>query len=62
MNSLFFITLVFLAVVSISYGGNKLPERRKRAFYEYILDALEDKVLIILMIAAAVSLVMNRQR
>jgi len=47
------------ASMAQNYGGNKLPERRKRAYYEFIMDALEDKVLIILMIAAAVSLILE---
>lgn len=42
-----------------TYGENRLPERRQRAFYEFLMDALEDRVLMILIFAAIVSLVLG---
>ena len=41
------------------YGENRLPERRLTAFYEFMMDALEDRVVIILIVAAIVSLVLG---
>jgi len=42
-----------------TWGENRLPDRRKRAFYEFWMDAMEDKVLMILIVAAVVSLVLG---
>lgn len=38
------------------YGSNKLPERKSKSFFQLILVALQDKVLILLCIVAAISL------
>lgn len=39
------------------FGSNRLPTRRRRQFYEMMMDALEDKVLIVLICASILSIV-----
>lgn len=42
-----------------TYGTNVLPERRYKSFWELLLDALKDTTLIILCVAAVISLVLG---
>jgi magnesium-transporting ATPase (P-type) len=42
-----------------SYGTNILPERRYKSFLTLLLDALKDTTLIILIIAAFISLILG---
>jgi magnesium-transporting ATPase (P-type) len=41
------------------YGINALPERRFRGFHEFWMDALEDRVIVILIVAAVASLILG---
>ena len=39
------------------YGSNKIPEKKRRSFFEHLVEAFEDETLLILVAAAALALV-----
>ena len=38
------------------FGANALPPKRARSFYEFVLDALEDPIMALLVVAAVISI------
>ncbi len=47
------------AKLKVEFGPNALPQRRFRGFHEFWMDALEDRVIVILICAAVASLVLG---
>jgi calcium-translocating P-type ATPase len=41
------------------FGENRLPEKEATGFFEYLFDALKDETLIVLMIAAVISIILE---
>jgi Ca2+-transporting ATPase len=48
-----------VAKSKLEFGDNVLPQRRYRGFYEFWMDALEDRVIVILIGASIASLVLG---
>jgi magnesium-transporting ATPase (P-type) len=48
-----------VAKSKLDFGANVLPQRRFRGFYEFWMDALEDRVIVILIGASIASLVLG---